>query len=338
MWPKHTDRWTLVALLCVGVAAPRTQAQAPVPAPAQAPGKQAPGSHPTVEWITRIVQAPHVTFHTFESAAAKTAVSYHLYVPAAYDREPTRRFPVVYWLHGSGGGLQGIPSVARHFDQAIEAGKVPPVLVVFVNGFEMGMYVDWADGSAPLETVIVRDLVPHIDARYRTVATREGRMLDGYSMGGYGAARLGFKFPELFRTVSIMGGGPLQPELKNTLRANKRQAEELLQQVYGGDQARFREVSPRRMAEANAKKITEGSLVRMVIGDADETYANNVAFHEHLQSLRIPHDWTVLKGVDHNPNATLKALGDANWAFYRRALGEPAKPAAPADAAKTGTT
>ena len=59
----------------------------------------------TVEWVTREVKAPRVSFHTFDSAAAKTKVSYHLYTPAAYDAAASkdRRFPVVYWLHGSGG-------------------------------------------------------------------------------------------------------------------------------------------------------------------------------------------------------------------------------------------
>jgi enterochelin esterase-like enzyme len=168
--------------------------------------------------VTRAVAAPRVSFHTFDSASTKTAVSYHLYTPAAYDREKERRLPVVYWLHGSGGGLSGIPSVARHFDEAIEAGKAPPCLVVFVNGLEMGMYVDWADGSAPVESMIAKDLVAHIDATRRTIATREGRLLDGFSMGGYGAARLGFKYPEVFRAVSMMGSGPLQETLTHTPR------------------------------------------------------------------------------------------------------------------------
>ncbi|HAC89187.1 MAG TPA: esterase family protein, partial [Planctomycetaceae bacterium] len=176
-------------------------------------------SQSELAWVTAEVKAPLVSFQTFDSDSAKTKVSYHIYKPAAYDRESQQRFPVVYWLHGSGGGLAGIPKVAAHFDAAIEAGKTPPCLIVFVNGLVEGMYVDWKDGSAPLETVIVKDLVPHIDATYRTIATREGRLLDGYSMGGYGAARLGFKYHDLFRSVSIMGGGPLQAELIQTPRA-----------------------------------------------------------------------------------------------------------------------
>ncbi len=273
------------------------------------------------EWVTRAVQAPRVSFRTFHSAAAGTTVSYHLYTPAAYEREPGGRFPVVYWLHGSGGGLPGIAALARHFDEAIEAGRVPPCLVVLVNGLPMGMYVDWSDGTAPLETIIVKELVPHVDATLSTVASREGRLLDGFSMGGYGAARFGFRYPELFRAVSIMGAGPMQASLTTTPRASRLQAEDLLARVYGGSQAAFLQASPRTLATARAETISKGSLVRVVIGDRDETYANNVAFHEHLVSLGIPHEWRVLRGIGHDPMAVLRALGDAHWAFYRRAFG-----------------
>ncbi|NBV45340.1 MAG: alpha/beta fold hydrolase [Planctomycetia bacterium] len=278
---------------------------------------------PQRPWVTRTVEAPGVSFHTFESAAAKATVSYHLFTPAAYDREPQQRFPVVYWLHGSRGGLPGIPQVAARFAAAIAAGKTPPCLVVFVNGLPEGMYVDWKDGSAPLETMIVKELVPHVDASYRTRASREGRLLDGYSMGGYGAARLGFKYPELFRAVSIMGGGPLQADLlENAPRAGRSRAAEVLERVYGGDREYFRSVSPRALATEHAAAIKERSLVRMVCGEDDETFANNRDFHEHLARLGIPHGWTVLPGVDHDPLATLTALGDANWAFYRQAFAD----------------
>jgi enterochelin esterase-like enzyme len=273
-------------------------------------------------WVTKAMQAPRVTHHVFASKAVKADVSYHLYRPAISGADADRRFPVVYWLHGSGGGLPGIPSVARRFDEAIKAGKVPPCLVVFVNGLEMGMYVDWADGSAPIESMIVQDLLPHIDGSYRTLPKREGRLLDGFSMGGYGSARLGFKYPELFRSVSIVGAGPLQPELKSTPRASRIQAEELLRRAFGGKQEIFREVSPRKLAERNAQKIKEGTLIRMVIGDKDETFGNNTDFHHHLESLGIPHSWTVIPGVGHEPERVFVSLGDENWSFYRQAFAE----------------
>ncbi len=301
--------------------------------PAQAAEPAAVASNPA--WVTPEVKAPGVSFHTFESPAAKARVSYHLFTPPAYEREPERRFPVVYWLHGSGGGLPGIPQVAARFARAIEDGKAPPCLVVFGNGMPDGMYVDWKDGSAPLETVIVKELLPHVDASYRTIARREGRLLDGYSMGGYGAARLGFKYPELFRAVSMMGSGPLQENLLDAPRAGRRRAMEVLERVYGGDPDYFRSVSPRTLAERQADAIARGSLIRMVCGDQDNLLSNNRDFHEHLERLGIPHTWTVLPGVDHDPLGTLEALGDSNWAFYRQAFGEPAGSRPPARKADT---
>ncbi len=274
----------------------------------------------SLQWVTPKIDGPGLSFHTFFSQAAGTQVSFHVYAPAAYSADPARRFPVVYWLHGSGGGGSGISRLSALADAAIAARQVPPFLIVFVNGLQMGMYVDWANGKAPLETIIVHELRPHIDANWRTIATREGRLLDGFSMGGYGAGRFGLRYPELFQNVSMMGAGPMQETLERTPRASKMQAIDLLRNVYGGGQDRFRAVSPRRYAEQNAAILANSSRLRLVIGDQDETFENNRDFHNHLARLGIPHEWIVLPGIGHDPMGVLTALGDQHWAFYREAF------------------
>lgn len=274
------------------------------------------------DWVTPVIEATRVTHHVFESQVAKEKVSYHLYRPAAYALEPTRRFPVLYWLHGSGGGQDGIAPLAKFFDDAIQACKVQPFLVVFVNGLPQGMYVDWKDGSTPIESMIMKDLLPHIDATYRTIASREGRMLDGFSMGGYGAARLGLKYPETFRAVSMLGAGPLDPDFERTPRANPRSRDGLLERVYG-DLAYFREVSPWEIAARKAKIIGKDSLVRIAVGERDGTFALNAEFHKHLTMLGVAHQWLPLKGVEHQPMQTMLALGEKQWEFMRTTFGEP---------------
>jgi ABC-type histidine transport system ATPase subunit len=133
--------------------------------------------------------------------------------------------------------------------------------------------------------------------------------------------------------------------LTRTPRASRIQAQELLRRVYGGDQAIFRAASPRVLAANNAEAIARDSLVRVVIGDRDETYPANVEFHEHLVALAIPHEWIVLPGVDHDPNATLETLGDRHWAVYRKAFagsgeilldGKPIRFRSPMDARQAG--
>ena len=272
------------------------------------------------QWRTPVVEGPQISYHTFISQSADAEVSYHLYTPKVYAEDPQRRFPVVYWLHGSGGGVQGIPLLSKNVDAAIDAGQVPPFLVVFVNGLRLGMYVDWKNRSAPIESVIIKDLIPHIDASYRTIPNRQGRLLDGFSMGGYGAARLGFKYPETFGAVSIMGGGPLQETLTRTPRASSKQVDELMREVYGGKQENFRAVSPRRHAADNAAVIARHSLVRVVIGSRDNLFDNNLDFHKYLVGVGITHDWVVVEGIGHDPLGLLRAMGDRHWAFYREAF------------------
>ena len=159
--------------------------------PAQSPGRTPPLT--LLQWVTPRVEGSGLSFHTFRSPAAGAEVSFHIYAPPAYAADPDRRFPVVYWLHGSGGGVSGISRLSSLVDEAVATGRVQPFLLVFVNGLRMGMYVDWANGRAPLETVIVQELRPHVEANWRTIATREGRLLDGFSMGGYGTGRFGFR-------------------------------------------------------------------------------------------------------------------------------------------------
>ncbi|MBI2515950.1 MAG: esterase family protein [Opitutae bacterium] len=275
------------------------------------------------EWITAQVRAPQVQQCTFVSAAAGTKVSYHLYTPEAYKTEPARRFPVIYWLHGSGGGLRGIAPLAAHFDAAIRAGKLPPVIVVFPNGLAESMWCDSPDGRAPMETVVIKELIPHIDATHRTLATRAGRLIEGFSMGGYGSARLGLKHPELFCAVSLLGAGPLQQEFDpdDTPRSEPAHAQRLFAQVWGGEQTRFKAQSPWELAGQHAAaKSPPPLLMRQVVGDRDGTLANNRRFDARLTALKIPHTFTVLPGVGHNTRAVFAALGEANWKFYRAAF------------------
>jgi len=299
------------------------------PAVAQTAPESAPDSKSeSIPWVTSEVKAPRVEYRVFESASAASKVSFHIYKPASYETESENRFPVIYWLHGSGGGMQGIPRVAKLFDDAIAQSKIPACMVVFVNGLPNGMYIDWKNGEANVESMIMKDLIPYIDSNFRTIASRAGRALDGFSMGGYGAARLGFSHPDTFCAISMMGAGPMQTTLVNTPRMGPKGRDEIMKKVYGDDQAFFLEQSPWMLAQRQSESLREGMLMRLVIGDRDETLPANKLFHARLEELKIPHSYPVLPGVDHNPLRTIAALGADMWSFYREAFTPPApKPA-----------
>jgi len=121
------------------------------------------------QWVTPAVDAPGVEQHIFQSAAADTAVSYHIFLPPEYDESDCRRFPVLYWLHGANAGVQGIVPLSGFFRTAMADGLIPPMLVVFPNGLAYSMWSDSVHGSVPMESIVIGELLPEIDGRFRKV-------------------------------------------------------------------------------------------------------------------------------------------------------------------------
>ncbi|HRJ26634.1 MAG TPA: alpha/beta hydrolase-fold protein [Fimbriimonadaceae bacterium] len=274
-------------------------------------------------WVTPAVRAPGVTQHRLASKAARTEVSYHVFLPHDYESKPKEKFPVLIWLHGSGGGLAGIGPVSGFFDAAMRAGKVPSMILVFPNSFANGMWCDSVDGQQPIETIVIRELIPEVDRKFRTHARRESRLVEGFSMGGYGAGRFGFKFPQMFAGVSMLAAGPLDLEFKGPkTEQNPKLRENILHSVFGGSLEKYQAQSPWKLAETNAPQLRSGPKIRICIGERDFTLPANRTFSEHLTSLKIPHEFTTRPGVGHDTLALLRALGEDNWKFYQSALKE----------------
>lgn len=273
-------------------------------------------------WVTAEANSPGVVFRAFDSATVGAKVSYHAYLPPSYGND-TERLPVLYWLHGTGGGIGGIPAVSRFFGDAMSSGRIPTMIVVFVNGLSRSLWADSKDGAAPVETVFLREVIPDVDRNFRTIAKREGRILEGFSMGGYGAARIGLKHPELFAGISILAGGPFDLELQGPrAQRNPRLREAILRDVCGNDMAYFRAISPWVIAEGAAPRLRERpTVIRQAVGEVDDTAPLNRRFHIRLATLDIAHDYAEVPRVGHDARALLGALGEGNGQFYRRALG-----------------
>jgi enterochelin esterase-like enzyme len=289
----------------------------------------------SAQWTTPPVQAPGLEYRTFSSATAGTTVSFHVYLPPAYAAQPNRRFPVLYWLHGSGGPTQGIVQVTNLFGSAMAQGRIPPMLVVFPNGMSYSMWCNSKNGVVPMETVVLDDLIPHVDATFRTIARRSGRIVDGFSMGGAGSGRLGFRRPDLFAGISMLGAGPIQLDfldepLGSAIPPKQRLA--IYEMVWGSDPLYYLAQNPRTIVTARAEAVIAAQIrVRQGIGSLDALLAMNQDFDALLTDLGISHTFTVLPGLDHNAGAVLNTLGQANWDFYNAALAIPCRLAADID-------
>ncbi|HRL14458.1 MAG TPA: alpha/beta fold hydrolase, partial [Aggregatilineales bacterium] len=159
-----------------------------------------------------------VEVHEFDSATLERAYAYTVYLPAGYA-DSQARYPVLYLLHGRGDNMDAWLNVRATLDRMIAAGDLPPLIAVmpdFPSSSRGGYYVDSLLDSIlkrpePVETAFMSDLIPHIDATFRTVASREGRALGGYSMGGYGALRYALAYPQTFTGAIVLSPAVYTP-------------------------------------------------------------------------------------------------------------------------------
>ena len=133
------------------------------------------------------------------SAVLGRDVAYAVYLPPDYATS-TRRYPVVYLLHGytdnESGWIQ-FGEVNLAADRAIAEREIPPMIIVMPDG-GVSWYINDLAGKVRYEDMFVKELIPHIDAMYRTRASREFRGIAGLSMGGWGTLVQSFRHPELF--------------------------------------------------------------------------------------------------------------------------------------------
>ena len=246
---------------------------------------------PEDAWVDPIIDEPEGTrYMTFAapSLGPDRMASYLIYLPPGYEKAPATRYPVLYYLHG-GGGSQRVGDIwVQKLDAAIKRGVCPPMIAVLVQGLPSGSYRDSADGKTPIESVIIKDLIPHVDAGYRTIPRREARALEGMSMGGYGAFHFGFKYPEKFGLISGMCAAVSAPGA-----APRRNAPARVETAY--DRAN----NPFVLAERNLAAIKGRFKIRMIVGTDDFTLEANKTFDARLTALGIQHDFKIVPNVSH---------------------------------------
>lgn len=274
------------------------------------------------EWLEPDQTAPNGTqYKTFTSKVLGRDVSYLVWLPPGYAQE-TKRYPVIYWLHGSSGHQRGGATLfLPQAEAAIKEGKLPPCIVVSVNGMMHSFYCDSSDGKIPMESVIIKDLIPHVDATYRTLAQREGRVIEGFSMGGCGAAHLGFKYPELFGTVVINAGAMIDPSPTHPL--NLKNGPMFV--VFGEDHERRAAEHPLTLAKKNADKL-RATHIRIGCGSVDGLLARNKELHELLTQLGIEHEFEIVPGVAHDSSVYYPKLGTKVFEFHAKSLAVPSEP------------
>jgi len=259
-----------------------------------------------------------------QSAVLHSAVRYCVYLPASYStpEAATRKYPVLYLLHGLGGTQQ---SMATNGEWTVlqdlrRENKVGDFLVVSPEAWDT-FYINSRDGKTRYSDFLVREFIPFIERKYRIRATRATRGITGFSMGGYGALRTAFANPEMFGSVSSHSGAIMR-EPPKPLAAGEMPGDmvgELLAKTFGNpvDRQYWLLNSPYVLARKNGVALMSMKIY-FDCGTEDNfgLYRGANDLNETLESLKIPHEFHLYPGG--HSNSFLTAHREASYEFHWR--------------------
>jgi enterochelin esterase-like enzyme len=247
-----------------------------------------------------------VEAHSFFGPVTQRTILYNIYLPPGYAGG-AERYPVIYHLHGlTGSQASHNVAVPEALEAARAAGVIGPVIIVFPNGYTNSYWADSIDGTKPAETNVAMELVPYIDATYRTLASREFRVIQGFSMGGFGAAKLAAKFPDLFSAAVTYDGALFTWSGMRTLQP------QVALEIFGNSESYFNQYSPWSWATANAGVLRTETGWRMIVG---ALLPQNRQFRDFLTGLAIPRYYAET-GCFHDLPCLLDADGNGTAAFF----------------------
>ena len=301
------SRLVLVAVLAAacggGGAAPSPTVTAPTATVALAT------SSPTAAASVAPLGKGRVEKGTFHSSALNRTMQYVVYLPPGYDANPNARYPTAYMLHGSGGDIMEWPSYGLFdtADRLMGDRVVPPFIFVLPEGdqeFWVDHVIDKRTGANGEKwgTYTAKEVVPTIDARFRTVARQDARSIGGLSMGGHGAMQLALNFPGIWSAI-----GAHSPSLRPEGDAP----------TFLGFGADFAARDPLDLILAKPD-LAKTYAWWIDTAEADPWASQATGIHNALVKLAIPNEWHLNPG-DHSL-AYWSAHMEDYVRYYARAL------------------
>lgn len=164
---------------------------------------------------------PHGHVHQvlFPSKSTNNSPRAFVYTPPGYEKEQQKRYPVLYLQHGWGEDETAWINQGRAnliMDNLIAEGKTKPFIIVMTYGMT-NVIRPRAGGLRsfnikPFQTVLLDELIPYVDANFRTIANQDNRAMAGLSMGGFETHTITLARPDVFSYYGLLSGGTYKPE------------------------------------------------------------------------------------------------------------------------------
>ncbi|MFI5115809.1 MAG: alpha/beta hydrolase [Terriglobales bacterium] len=249
-----------------------------------------------------------------KSSILDRPVRYCAFLPDSFDQDKTRQYPVLYYLHGLGDNEQSLLNFGG-WDVIAELRRQGKIGDFIVLGPSAGhtFYINSADGKVRYEDFFIKEFIPQMEKKYRAERTRATRGITGVSMGGYGALRLAFKYPDEFAAVSAQMPALIGDLPKDFTAGGPGSPGSLMGDVFGSPFSRA--YFERNNVFAFARSDSAASLKRMKIyfnvGNNDDYGFEQGAqrLDQLLNSRGVPHEFHIYPG-GHDPQFVVRHFGD----------------------------
>jgi S-formylglutathione hydrolase FrmB len=260
-----------------------------------------------------------VECNSLPSKILSRSVPYCIVLPASFDADKSKHFPILYDLHGLGDNEQFfVHSGLWNLVEDLRDKKQLKDFLIATPDAGASFYIDSRDGKTRYEDFLLQEFFPLIEKRYRVAPGRANRAISGVSMGGYGALHLAFRHPQLFVAVSAHSAA-LVDKLPSFLGASSPNSprSRVLGGVFGNppDPVFWDRNSP--IAIARTADLS-GLKIYFDCGDHDDYGfdAGAITLDKILTSRHIPHEFHIYPGR-HDPSYFAEHL-PASLQFHSR--------------------
>lgn len=267
---------------------------------------------------------------TIDSPSFTEPTKVHVFLPSGYEADPDKRWPVTYVLAGMMNNYNSFANLLK----GEELTEDYPSIVVSPDG-NSGYWSDWYNGGAfgppEYETFVIDQLIPLIDARYRTDPRRSQRAISGISMGGYGSMMLAARHPDLFGQSASMSGAvdSNHPAIMSVISLSPTFDGGSIDAIYGSrlqEEVRWRGHNPTDLASnlrgMDVQLRTANGILNPEIGEGDQpadlpscvveagVYQGSTSMHERMTELGVPHLWQDYGNGCHTPENFIRETLD----------------------------
>jgi S-formylglutathione hydrolase FrmB len=271
-------------------------------------------------WIALIAFAPllhaqgRAECSVIKSQILTRPVRYCAFLPPNFDQDKTRHYPVLYFLHGLGDNEQSLLNFGG-WDVVSELrskGKIGDFVILAPSAGHT-FYINSEDGKVRYEDFLTKEFMPEMEKKYRAEGTRAARGITGVSMGGYGALRLAFKYPDEFAAVSAQMPA-LMTDLPKEIGASAPGTPGgMLGDVFGApfNRAYFDRNNVFYFARTDSASSLKRMKIYFDVGNNDDYGFEQGAqeLDKLLKSRGIPHEFHIYPG-GHDAQFVVRHFGD----------------------------